>query len=167
MDPLRIAIRCIVTFSYLLLMLRINGKTVISQSTAFDFVLSLILGDLIDDFLFAEVSASRFVVASFALVLADLTVKFIGHRNDSFNFLVNGHPSVIVRNGKSEKSAMKSEYLSESDLLAFLRLRGYDEQTRNEIESAILEDSGHVSVIEKQEYKPVQKKDKRKLKIQK
>jgi uncharacterized membrane protein YcaP (DUF421 family) len=148
-------------------MLRLSGKKAVSQSTAFDFVVSLILGDLVDNFLFLEVPASEFVIAIATLVFADLIVKFISHRSDSFNFFVDGRPSVLVDDGKVQTTAMKREVLNHSDLLALLRLKGYDEQKLDEIKNAILEDLGHPSVLLKDEFKAVQKKEKENLKIKK
>lgn len=164
MDPFRAAIRCIVTFVFLFVMLRMSGKRVVSQTTAFDFVLSLIVGDLVDDFLFSEVTASEFVIATATLVLADLIIKYIGYRNKEFDFLVNGRPTVILRHGKADQSGSRKECMHRNDLLGLLRIKGFDEETLDEIETAILEDSGEVSVIEKQENKTVQKKEKDRLK---
>jgi uncharacterized membrane protein YcaP (DUF421 family) len=72
MDPLRIAVRAAFAFVFLLVMVRLSGKHTVKQGTTFDFVLALILGDMIDDLLWAEVSGATFVVAVTALVSADL-----------------------------------------------------------------------------------------------
>jgi uncharacterized membrane protein YcaP (DUF421 family) len=74
MDPLRIVIRCLIAYVLLLTMLRLAGKRTVRHSHAFDFVLALILGDLIDDALWAEVPIAQFVVATATLVLMKLSV---------------------------------------------------------------------------------------------
>ena len=72
MDPLRIAVRCLLAYVFLLVVLRLAGKQMVRQGTTFDFVLALVLGDLIDDALWAEVPMAQFVVATSTLVLLKL-----------------------------------------------------------------------------------------------
>jgi uncharacterized membrane protein YcaP (DUF421 family) len=72
MDPFRIGVRCLVAYLFLLAVLRLAGKQTIRQGTTFDFVLALVLGDLIDDALWAEVPVAQFVVATTTLVLLKL-----------------------------------------------------------------------------------------------
>jgi uncharacterized membrane protein YcaP (DUF421 family) len=72
MDPLRIAVRCLVAYLFLLAVLRLAGKQSVRHGSTFDFVLALILGDLIDDVLWAEVPVAQFVVATTTLVLLKL-----------------------------------------------------------------------------------------------
>jgi len=57
MDVARIAVRCIGAFIYLLTMTRLSGKRVVSQATPFDFVVALIVGDCIDDFVARRAAA--------------------------------------------------------------------------------------------------------------
>jgi uncharacterized membrane protein YcaP (DUF421 family) len=70
MDPFRIIVRVLIAYSFMLLLLRICGKRTVRHATAFDFVLSLIVGDLVDDLLWAEVSAAKFFVATSVLTIA-------------------------------------------------------------------------------------------------
>jgi uncharacterized membrane protein YcaP (DUF421 family) len=80
MDPLRIAVRAVFAYVFLLAMVRISGKEAIKQATPFDFVLALILGDMVDDVLWAEVSVSSFVVAVTTLFLADIISSTVSLR---------------------------------------------------------------------------------------
>ena len=74
MDPLRIAVRTVLCYLFLLGLVRASGKRGVKQVTPFDFVLVLILGDLVDDALWAEVPFAQFVVAASTLVLTKLTM---------------------------------------------------------------------------------------------
>jgi uncharacterized membrane protein YcaP (DUF421 family) len=74
MDPLRIAIRAIAAFLFLMALLRLSGKRTIYQGTAFDFVLALVLGDMIDNAIFNEVPFIQFVVGSITLIGTKLLV---------------------------------------------------------------------------------------------
>ena len=67
-----IAIRSVAAYVFLLAMIRLAGKRVIKEGATFDFVLALILGDLIDDAVWSEVPFAQFVVAVSTLVLLKL-----------------------------------------------------------------------------------------------
>lgn len=73
MDPLRIIVRVACSYVLLLILLRISGKHTVKQSGPVDFTLVLILGDLVDDVVWADVSVALFAVAS-GMLLAVHTV---------------------------------------------------------------------------------------------
>jgi uncharacterized membrane protein YcaP (DUF421 family) len=75
MDPLRVAIRCLVAYVFLLALLRLAGKRTVGEGTPFDFVLALIIGDLVDDAIWTEVPVAQFIVATTTLVLAKLAAS--------------------------------------------------------------------------------------------
>jgi uncharacterized membrane protein YcaP (DUF421 family) len=79
-DPLRIVIRCVFAYVLLLVFVRLSGKRSVKHAHTFDFVLALILGDMIDDFLWAEVAASTFVVATGVLMTVHTVVDFLRFR---------------------------------------------------------------------------------------
>ena len=63
MDPIRIAVRVVLAYAWLRLMMRVSGNRTIGQCDVSSFVLALIIGDLFDDFFWTEVGAAQFVVA--------------------------------------------------------------------------------------------------------
>jgi uncharacterized membrane protein YcaP (DUF421 family) len=72
MDLVSIATRALAAYLFLLALLRLAGKRSVRQGTTFDFVLALVLGDLIDDAIWSEVPMSQFVVAAGTLLLLKL-----------------------------------------------------------------------------------------------
>ena len=74
MDPLSIAIRALATFGFLLILVRLSGKRTVREGTSFDFVLALVLGDLVDDAVWSEVPMAQFVAAAGALVFMKLAL---------------------------------------------------------------------------------------------
>ena len=80
MDPLRIIVRCVFAYVVLLLFIRLSGKRSVKHASTFDFVLALIMGDMIDDFLWAEVAASTFVLASGVLMLVHTAFDLTKYR---------------------------------------------------------------------------------------
>jgi len=80
MELFRIVVRVLVVYGLLLALLRLAGKRTVTASTPFDFVLALVLGDLVDDALWNEVPMAQFVVASVTLVLLKLSMTLRGSR---------------------------------------------------------------------------------------
>jgi len=76
MDPLRVGVRALLAYLVLLLLLRLAGKASVSQGTPFDFVLALVLGDIVDDALWSEVPMAQFVIAAASLVFMKLAITF-------------------------------------------------------------------------------------------
>jgi uncharacterized membrane protein YcaP (DUF421 family) len=83
MDPLRIAIRALAAFIFLMALLRLSGKRTIYQGSSFDFVLALVLGDLVDNAIFNEAPFVQFAVASIVLVGARFLVTLHKGRADA------------------------------------------------------------------------------------
>jgi uncharacterized membrane protein YcaP (DUF421 family) len=81
MDPLRIVFRALIAFITLLALVRASGKRTVKQGTPFDFTIAVILGDMVDDAVWAEVPLSQFVVASSALVAVHVAIDMLRFRS--------------------------------------------------------------------------------------
>jgi uncharacterized membrane protein YcaP (DUF421 family) len=68
---------------FLLTLLRLAGKRTIQQSRPFDLVLALVMGDLVDDAIWADVALAKFVVAAGMLVLTKLALTLRKPRQSS------------------------------------------------------------------------------------
>jgi uncharacterized membrane protein YcaP (DUF421 family) len=64
----------------LLVFVRLSGKRAVKHANTFDFTLALILGDMIDDLLWAEVGAATFVAATSVLMMVHLTIDVFRFR---------------------------------------------------------------------------------------
>jgi uncharacterized membrane protein YcaP (DUF421 family) len=85
MNPWRIVIRVVFAYLFALALVRVSGKRTVQQADVQSFVLALVLGDMVDDFFWAEVSAAQFVIGVGALLLTHvwtaLTAASSGRRN--------------------------------------------------------------------------------------
>jgi uncharacterized membrane protein YcaP (DUF421 family) len=157
MDLWRIAVRALVAYAYLLLTTRAGGKRVVSQATPFDLVVAILVGDLIDDVLWAEVSVPKFGAAAASIFFCDAIVKIGVHRSAAFLRLVNGAPTEVVRDGKEDRGALRSEQLSEVDLAHLLRLDGIDDP--GEVRRAFVERDHQLSIFLVPAAEPAQRED--------
>jgi uncharacterized membrane protein YcaP (DUF421 family) len=161
MDLWRIAVRALIAYVYLLVTTRVSGKRVVSQATPFDFVVALIIGDLIDDFLWAEVSAAKFGAGVASIFLCDAVVKIGAFRSTRFMHLVNGIPRTVLRDGLEDGDELRREQLNETDLEHLLRMDGIEREKWQDLHLAVLERDHELAVIFKPSAEPAKQKDAR------
>ena len=75
MDPLRLVVRTVFAFVFILVLLRVSGERTVRQGDTASFVVALIIGDMFDDLIWAEVAASQFVVGVGTLLFVHLLVS--------------------------------------------------------------------------------------------
>jgi uncharacterized membrane protein YcaP (DUF421 family) len=143
----------------LLALLRASGKRTIHQGTPFDFVLALVLGDMIDDLLWGDVEAARFVAAVGSLTLCHTVIALLTSRVEFLADLIEGRPIVLMRSGALVRKGMRRERLSESEAEALLRVAGVERDEWDEVETATIEESGGVSLIRKPEFREAVRAD--------
>jgi uncharacterized membrane protein YcaP (DUF421 family) len=164
MELYKIGIRAAFAFICLLGLLRLSGKRTISQSETQDFVLALILGDLIDDMLWAEVSASQFVAATGILIFMHLSLSLWRQRSPAISRIVCGEPDVLIRHGRAVPRVLRRQRISRTELCEFLRHEGVLANEWNTIEAAVLEVGGQVTILERESEKAVPARDRERVK---
>ena len=80
MDLTGIAVRAFVAYVVLLSMVRATGKQSIRHGTTFQFVIALIIGDLVDNAIWAEVSLLQFLVAVVTLFVTHWAIEYANYR---------------------------------------------------------------------------------------
>ena len=157
MDLGRIAIRALAAYVYLLVTTRASGKRVVQQATPFDFIVALILGDLIDDCLWAEVSVAKFGVAVTSIVACDLLVKLAALHSPLVYRIINGKSRIVLRDGVEDGHELRREQLNEGDLAHLLRKHGIEDW--KDVQTALLEEHAELSALRTHDAQPVTKQD--------
>jgi uncharacterized membrane protein YcaP (DUF421 family) len=153
-----IAVRSLVAYGWLLLLLRLDGKRGIGQASAFDFVLALVLGDLVDNLLWGEVSPPIFLTATAALVAVHLMVSIAGYRSRRLSHLVNGLPILAVASGTLVPGAMRRERMHPSELLGTVRENGIGDLRA--VRTGRIETSGKLSTLLHDWARPLRRSEK-------
>src|SRR5688572_32716737 len=118
MEYERLVLRTLFAWLVLHQLFRYAGKRTVTSiggagnRSGIDLMLALIVGDLIDDLLWAEVPGAQFVVAAGTLVLLHLTLAIMRSRIDLVRRAVEGVPVRVVGLGQPIPSAMRAERLS-------------------------------------------------------
>jgi uncharacterized membrane protein YcaP (DUF421 family) len=81
MDPLGIAARAVFSYVALLILVRVTGKQSIRHGTTFQFVIALVIGDMVDNAIWAEVSLLKFLVAVGTLFGTHWAVEYANYHS--------------------------------------------------------------------------------------
>lgn len=151
-------IRTIILYSFVVFVMRVMGKRQIGELQPFELVIAIMLSELaavpMQDTGIPLIHGIIPIITLMALeiIISFLTLKFQGLRR-----IICGTPNILIKHGVILEDELRSQRFNLNDLLEELRLSGYLDI--EEIEYAILENSGKLSIIPKQESSPVTLKD--------
>ncbi|MDR6123008.1 uncharacterized membrane protein YcaP (DUF421 family) [Bacillus sp. SLBN-46] len=134
------------------------GKQVNSHNNHYNFALSVTLGSFIANMGFDTNLKFTPMLASFiALISMYLISSLISIKNRRFRLWLSGEPTVVIENGKLLDGNMKKIRYTLDDLNQQLREQGIFDLI--EVEFALLEVSGKLSVLKKTKYQSVTKNE--------
>ncbi|HEU5169080.1 MAG TPA: YetF domain-containing protein [Gemmatimonadales bacterium] len=151
------AIRITVTYVYLLALLRLAGKRVVAEGTSFDLIVAFIVGDMPDDVIWGEVPLAQGVVAMGTLALLHLLVVITAHRSRRFARLISSPPAAVVAQGLPVRRALNRERISDANLMSMLRELQIEQP--EEVELALIEPEGRLSVRRRRDARTAQRRD--------
>ncbi|GMA56277.1 uncharacterized membrane protein YcaP (DUF421 family) [Alicyclobacillus sacchari] len=150
--------RALVLYLIVMVALRIMGKREIGQLSVFDLVVSVMMAELstlpMED---RRVPIYEAAISIASLVLFQVAVAFLQIKSHRFRHLIDGEPSVLIEHGRIQDREMQRIRYSVHDLLTQLREKGVANVA--DVEFAILETSGQLSVIPKAEARPLTARD--------
>jgi uncharacterized membrane protein YcaP (DUF421 family) len=151
------AARAVAVYVLMLVVVRALGKRTVGNFSAFDLLVALMLGEVVDEIIYGDV---RFIQGSVAIVVIGALAygdSWLAYSNKRLNSILEGNPSVVVRNGAFEHKGMRAERMNEPEVLAHLRSQGIHDM--REVKLAIVEQDGSVSVLKHSWAEAVQKAD--------
>jgi uncharacterized membrane protein YcaP (DUF421 family) len=155
---LEIAGRVILTFGVLLLLTRLSGKKQLSQVTFFDFITAIAIGDIAAEKLSdPETPLLPWLMGTLLWFGMTIALDLLVLHSRKAGKLIEGEPAVIVENGRIYEKRLKRNFLRVDDLLALLRGKGCF--NLQDVEFAVFETDGTVSVLPKSQVRPVTPRD--------
>lgn len=151
-------VRSIISFFSLLIFAKILGKQQISQLTFFDYVLGITIGNIAGT-LATDLSTRAWphFVGLFTWALLGYSMEYITMKWRSAAKYIDGEPVVIIINGKIMENALRRLKYRTSDIIGLLRNK--DIFDLSQIDFAIIETNGQLSVLKKAEHEPLTAKD--------
>ena len=160
MDPqdlLLTAVRASIIYFFLLLVVRVLGKREVGSASAFDFIVALMLGEVVDEAIYGDVSMVKGLLAIAVIAIWHLVNSWASFKSRTIEKLTSASPTVLVENGQIKQDALAKERLNEEELYSQMRLMEIEDI--QEVKKATLEPNGQISVIQEDWAKPVQKGD--------
>ncbi|MFC7394101.1 DUF421 domain-containing protein [Scopulibacillus cellulosilyticus] len=155
---LSVTIELIVGFMGLLILTRLMGRASMAEATPFDFVAVVVLGDFVGGAIYDPKAKLPMIV--FAIIIWGILIFIVEFITLKFNVsrgIIESKPALVVGNGVINRKEMKKNKLDFNRLQMMLREKNVF--SFREVEYAILEPNGKVSVIKKPMYDNVKRKD--------
>jgi uncharacterized membrane protein YcaP (DUF421 family) len=151
------ALRASFVYFFLLLVVRVLGKREIGNTSAFDLIVALILGEVVDEIIYGDVTILQGVIAIVVVAIWHLVNSWASFKSEFIDRLTGAPPTVMVKSGQIQRKNLAKERLNEDELFSELRMMGVEDV--KEVKQATLEPNGTISVLLEEWAKPVQRQD--------
>ncbi|NGP43437.1 DUF421 domain-containing protein [Bacillaceae bacterium SIJ1] len=150
MDLLIIALRTILFYAIIAFIFRWMGKREIGELSILDIVVYVMIAELAVTAI-EEPSGSiiNTLLPMTLLVIVQIGMAFFQLKNQKLRDVVDGKPSILIRNGQINEREMRKQRYNLNDLL--MQLREEQISDVSEVDFAVLEPSGELSVFEKKD----------------
>ena len=151
-------IRSILLYIIVLIVMRLMGKREIGQLQPFELAISIMIADLASTPMAdAGIPITNGIIPILALLVMHLVISMINIKSIKARAILCGKPSILIYRGRIDEKMLKKERFTVNELEE--RLRGNNVVNIGDVEYAILETSGQITVIQKPEKKNVTVED--------
>ena len=142
--------RSILIYIFVLIVMRLMGKREIGQLQPFELAIAIMIADLASiPMTDPGIPISNGIISILGLLVMHLIISIINIKCIKARGVICGKPTILVYRGKIDEKALKKERFTINELEE--RLRGNNVINLGDVEYAILETSGQVTVIQKPE----------------
>lgn len=151
---LSIIIKTILLYLFIVVVYRIMGKKEVGKLSIIDLIVSILIAELAAISI-EETDRSIFmsVVPIVVLVVIQVGVSYISMKSFKLRKVIDGNPTVIIKDGKLNFKEMTKLRYTLDDLIAQLREQGI--KSIEEVNYAVLENNGKLSVFDKEKEYPL------------
>ena len=140
-----IILRTIFMYFFIILVYRIMGKKEVGQLSIVDLIVSILIAELVAIAIEGKNTILIAVIPIGILVIIQILISYISLKSIKFRHLIDGRPTIIIKNGKLNITEMSKIRYSLDDLITQLRLQGI--KSIENVKYAILENNGNLSVF--------------------
>lgn len=158
LDSVEIIFRTLTAFFLLWIFVQLLGKQTIAQRTYHLYIASITMGTIAGNLAFNIKIKFLYIIISFIILgTVVFLLNLISFRNHRFRKWIAGEPATLIQRGQILEESMKQMGYSIDTLKQ--ALRGKDIFNIDEVECAILEVNGSLSVLKKPQYQNSTKQD--------
>ncbi|ACB84303.1 YetF domain-containing protein [Natranaerobius thermophilus] len=154
---MEVVIRALIIYPWTVIIFRFMGKGITFQQKPYDFMVMMLIGSSAAALIVnRDVPIINSLVALAALGILH-TIISTATLSNKLKYYIGGRPDILIRNGRIVKENLIKNQVNLDQLLAALRNQGY--RRIHDIEFAVLEANGQMSVIPKSQYRPINPND--------
>lgn len=158
-----LVIRTVILYFTVILALRIMGKRQLGELQPSELVVAIMISDLASvPMQSIDIPLLAGIIPVFTLIVAEVIMSFASMKSKLIRRLLSGKASLVIYKGKIMTDELKKIRFNMSDLMEELRINGY--HNIEDVDTAIVETSGKLSIIPKDKAREVTVED---LKIKK
>lgn len=134
-------LRPVIVYVFLVIVLRIFGKRELAQLNPFDLVVLLSLSNTVQNAIIGDDnSIAGGLIGAFTLLMVNyLVVRFL-FKHRRLDQMIEGNPTVLIKQGHVRRRELAKELLTESELLTLAHRQGFS--SLDEVEECVLEAGG-------------------------
>ena len=166
-ENLNIIFRAAVVYLFIIIAIRLFGKKELAQLSVMDLVFILLISNSVQNAMVGPGSSLiGGLIAAGTLFLLNFSLKFIIYKFPKFNKFVQGEPLILIYRGRPNYKNMSSAKITRDEMHEAVREHGVS--SIDEVELAVLEIDGNISIISNEyTHKTVKKRRVQKSIIQK
>lgn len=145
--------RTIILYLIIVVCFRVMGKKEVGELSVVDLVVTILIADI------TAISIENYnksilvsIIPMLSLVFLQIILSYISLKNTKIRNMLDGKPSMIIKKGKVMFSEMTKIRYSITDLISQLREKGV--KSIEDVDYAVLENSGNLSVFQKEKEYP-------------
>ncbi len=143
---LTIIFKTLFMYFFVIFVYRLMGKKEVGQLSIVDLIVSILIAELIALSIEGKKGSILLsVIPIMVLVLVQMLISYITLKSDKIRNIIDGKPTIIIKNGKLNFTEMSKLRYSLDDLLTQLRLQGV--KSIDKVKYAVLENNGNLSVF--------------------
>ena len=145
-DAGQMALRTVVIYLFTLAIVRVSSKRFLGETTAFDFIVSIMLGSIMSRAINSSAPFGPTLVAGAVLLLLHWFFALLAFRSRWFGFIVKGDAILLIKDGVVQEDGMRRSHITMNDLTGALRIQT-NQTDPARVKLAYMERNGQISII--------------------
>jgi len=151
-------IRALILYLLVVIVMRVMGKRQIGQLQPYELAIAIMISELAAvPMQNTGIPLVNGIIPILTLLITQLLMSFLTLKSIRARAIICGKPTILIEKGRIKEDALRKELYTLNDLLEQLRIKDYPNVT--DIEYAILETNGQLSVIPKSQKRPLNPAD--------
>ena len=157
MDVLRLALMALASVAALFLLTKLMGHKQVSQMNMFDYVIGITIGSIAAEMATELESPWQPLLAMCLYAASALAISWVTNKSRAARRQISGAPVVLLDGGKLYRESFQKAKMDLDEFLCICRTEGYFDLAQ--IQTALLEHNGRVSILPQAQARPATPKD--------